>query len=246
MLLLSALGWGFEWGIVSRNVRVYITLRNVNLHSLFALTYTRLKIMRHVHWRWRSRTGKNGASWKCRTGRTARLVLRSEHVHVLRSCVLNTPDSWRHWERESNEVNVQKKPRRQEENQIKCKRKKHVVERLHKPSTRCGVSSQARYTLSCSIQLLSFLSSLARRCARHYAHTYIILVLIIYVDPLFCILGCNYRPCIFPLISPTSPPPTSLFLNTFKRRRTTTATTKQTKNNRNKSHFLIRNKRMYG
>ena len=48
---------------------------------------------------------------------------------------------WRHWERESNEVNVQKKPRRQEEKQIKCKIEKHVVE-----------SSQARYTLSCSIQ----------------------------------------------------------------------------------------------
>ena len=38
-----------------------------------------------------------------------------------------------HWERESDGVNVQKKPRGQEEKQRKCKRKKHVVDSLHKP-----------------------------------------------------------------------------------------------------------------
>ena len=63
--------------------------------------------------------------------RTAWVVLHN--VRVLRSRVLNAADGWRHWERESNKVNVQKKPRRQKENQIKCKRKKHVVESLHKP-----------------------------------------------------------------------------------------------------------------
>ena len=66
--------WGFEWGIYSCNVRVYVhtymyvTLRNVNLHS-FALTCTYAQeLMRHVHWRcwcqWRTR--KNSASWHWR------------------------------------------------------------------------------------------------------------------------------------------------------------------------------------
>ena len=35
--------------------------------------------------------------------------------------------------RESNKVNVQKKPRGQEENKRKCKGRKHIVESLHKP-----------------------------------------------------------------------------------------------------------------
>ena len=47
---------------------------------------------------------------------------------------------------------IQKKPRRREENQIKCERKKYIVESLYKSGTRCGESSQARYTLSCLIQ----------------------------------------------------------------------------------------------
>ena len=75
--------------------------------------------------------GKNGASWQWRTRRTLRLFLRN--VHVLRSWVLNAADGWRHWERESNGVNVQKMPKGQEENQIKCKSRKHVVESLYKP-----------------------------------------------------------------------------------------------------------------
>ena len=88
-----------------------------------------LRNSRVTGWRLRSRTGKNGASWQWRTGRTAQLVLRN--VHVLRNRVLNVADGWRHWE--SNEVNVQKKPRGKEENTRKCKGRNHVVESLHKP-----------------------------------------------------------------------------------------------------------------
>ena len=71
--------------------------------------------------------------------------------------------------RESNKVNVQKEPKRQEEIQLKWK-KKHIVESLHKPGTCCGESSQTRYTLSCLIQPMSFLGSLARRGVRRHVH----------------------------------------------------------------------------
>ena len=113
VLLPSVLTWGFEWGIYFRNVCAYICVCHAQ-ECQFALTVCThvhaQKLVHHVHWRWRSRTGKDGGSWQWRTRRTVRLILCN--VHVLRSWMLNTADGWRHWARESNDVNVQKKPRR--------------------------------------------------------------------------------------------------------------------------------------
>ena len=92
------------------------------------------KLMRHIHWWWRSRTGKKDASWQIMED-----VEDSAAGPLQCTCwVLNAANGWRHSESESNEVNVQRNPRSQEENQIKCKRKKKA---------RCRESSQARYTL---------------------------------------------------------------------------------------------------
>ena len=75
--------------------------------------------------------GKNSTSWQWKTQRTAWHILHN--ICVLRSRALNAADGWRHWERESSKIYEQKQPKQQEENERKCKRKKHVVESLHKP-----------------------------------------------------------------------------------------------------------------
>ena len=57
-----------------------------------------------------------------------------QHIRVLRSRVPNAANVGNtEKEKATNKVNVQKKPRGQEENERKCKRKKHVVESLHQP-----------------------------------------------------------------------------------------------------------------
>jgi len=122
------------------------------------------KLIRHMHWRRRSKTGKNGASWQWRTWRTVQLVLRN--IDILWSWVLNAANSWQHWERESNEVNVQKKPRRQKENKRNCKRKKHM-ESLQKPGVNFAhfhvqfnysfeLTCTARHEASCTCLLLVY------------------------------------------------------------------------------------------
>ena len=70
-------------------------------------------------------------------GSTMRLILRN--VRVLRSWVLNTADGWHHYERESNEVNVEAK-----------RAEKNDQEKVQKKRTHCRESSQARYKL-CSL-----------------------------------------------------------------------------------------------
>ena len=108
--LPSTLVLGFEWGIYSCNVCAYVRTCPSRSGTSIALICTHVhaqELMHHMHWRWRSRTGpgKNGASWQWRTGRTTQLVLRN--TRVLRSRLLNAADGLWHWERESNEVNVQ-------------------------------------------------------------------------------------------------------------------------------------------
>ena len=106
-------------------IRMYVSvmLRNVNLHS-FALT---------CMLKYSCVTYTDDGGWG--QGRTVLLDNEGCGEQHGWSSALSAERSWhwRHWERENTEVNVEKKPRRQEENERKCKRRKHVVKSLHKP-----------------------------------------------------------------------------------------------------------------
>ena len=101
---------------------VSVTLRNVNLHNCT-----------HFHSGAHSSTHASQAlTMEGEDTEERRLVLRN--IHVLWSRVLKAANVGNtEKEKATNKVNVQKKPRGQEENERKCKRKKHTVESLHQP-----------------------------------------------------------------------------------------------------------------
>ena len=133
--LLSALAWGFEEGsILAMCVCTYVRVLSrsgmsicTHLHHMHAQ-----EPMRHMHWQ-RSRTGP----------REEQRFLTMEDVEdsathpPQRMCFAESSAecSWRLATlRKRKQQNLwTKKRKQQEENERKCKRKKHVVESLHKP-----------------------------------------------------------------------------------------------------------------
>ena len=120
--------------VIAKHISVMLWMRDLFLQCTYVctcLSRSGMSICTHVHAAQNLELedlGKNGASWQWRTGRTTRLVLHN--VRILPNRVLNTADGLRHWESESNKVNIQWKLHK---NKIKYKRRKQFLESLHKP-----------------------------------------------------------------------------------------------------------------